>query len=123
MDSTHLSPNTNGFSFTREDRGGAVVFICRGAMLLNYHPDLDRLIVEAQPGSIRGVVLDLTAVTRIDSVGVGTLAKILRAALAGNCPLVLVPNQAIREALAQASLDRAFTYCDSIEAALLRTSR
>jgi len=119
-----LTPNGGvAFTYSHSQREGAEVFICRGPMVLNCHPTLDELIGEARAARQTRVVLDLAAVTRVDSVGVGTLAKILRTALGTGHDLVLVLNAGVCQALDQASLSNVFRSAGSLEAALKLPSK
>lgn len=118
-ESDSLTPNGGvAFTYSHSRREGAEVFICRGPMILTYHPALDELIRDTRAARKNRVVLDLYAVTRIDSVGVGTLAKILRTALGTGHDLVLVLNSDVRQALDQASLSSVFRSASTFEEAL-----
>ncbi len=104
----------------RYQRDGAVVFFCRGAFSLVSHRHLDELFESLRSAPEQEFILDLREVGHIDSTGVGTLAMSLKHCMAQKKRLVLVPNDAVRQALVTATLDTVFTQCDSVEAAQAR---
>ena len=67
----------------------------------------------------RPIIVDLSAVTRLDSAAIGLLITATRNARRQETPLViagLVPE--LREVFAVTQLDRLFTVCDTADAAL-----
>lgn len=104
----------------RYQRDGALVFFCRGAFSLVSHRQLDDLFEHLRNAPEQQFILDLREVGHIDSTGVGTLAMSLKHCMAESKRLVLVPNDAVRQALVTATLDTVFIQCDSVEAAQAR---
>jgi anti-anti-sigma factor len=99
-------------------KANASVFACRGSFTLATHVQLDRLVEMIRRDSAPRIVLDLREVQHMDSVGVGTLAMILKNVLGTSRLLVLVCSPAVRELLAASSLDVAFTFAATLDAAL-----
>ncbi len=64
-------------------------------------------------------VIDLSAVTFLPSVGIGTLLHVLNSSKAENRELVLVGvNSKIREVLRYSAVEKLFVYHDDVAAAL-----
>lgn len=99
-------------------RPGALVLFCRGAFSLVSHHQLDDLYAQVRACSEPHIVLDLREVGHVDSTGIGTLAMSLKYCMAQGKKLVLVPNDAVRQALVTATLDTIFAQYDSVDAAL-----
>jgi anti-anti-sigma factor len=79
---------------------------------------LDELVEKFRSERARRIVLDLSDVKHIDSVGVGTLAMLLKDVMATSRTLVLVAGDGVREILAASSLQDAFQFAPSVQAAL-----
>lgn len=93
------------------------MFVCRGSFSLATHVQLDELVDRVRSEEAGRIVLDLSEVKHIDSVGVGTLAMLLKNTMATSRSLVLVGGEAIREVLAASSLESAFQFVPSLDAA------
>jgi len=102
----------------REEKSTGTVFVCRGSFALATHVQLDELVEMFHSEEARRIVLNLSEVKYIDSVGVGTLAMLLKHAMATSRTLVLVAGDGVREILAASSLQDAFQFAPSVEAAL-----
>lgn len=101
-----------------EQKGSAAVFTCRGSFSLATYASLDELVRLIRLDPARRIVLDLRGVKHIDSVGVGTLAMILRQTIATSRALVIVCDNTVHDVLAVSSLDLAFQFASSVDAAL-----
>jgi len=104
----------------RYPRPGALILFCRGALSLVSHRQLDELYEQIRAAAEPAVVLDLREVGHVDSTGIGTLAMSMKHCMAERKKLALVPNDAVRQALATASLDTIFAQYDSVDDALAR---
>jgi anti-sigma B factor antagonist/stage II sporulation protein AA (anti-sigma F factor antagonist) len=63
-------------SYTADQEGDIVVGVLSGEVDLSNATDLERLIAEAVPNSVRGLVLDLSALSYIDSSGIRLLLSL-----------------------------------------------
>lgn len=95
----------------------AVVYRCKGAFSLANHTLLGELAEEIRRGDATHVVLDLREVIYMDSVGVGTIAVILKDTKARNRALTVVPTADIRSLLSASKLQGILAFADSPEAA------
>jgi len=102
----------------RTESGDAAVYSCRGTLSLAATPQLDELMRSVLGDAAARVVLDLTEVKHCDSVGIGTLAKLLKHSMSSKRPLVVVPSRPVRDLLTRASLDSAFRLAASLDEAL-----
>lgn len=102
----------------RDQKGSAAIFSCEGSFSLARHRELDELSAWIRRDKASQIVLDLSAVKQIDSVGVGTLAMILKYAVSGSRSLTLVCSKPVRDVLDTSNLDRAFRIAPSLDAAL-----
>ena len=104
--------------YEKSQKGGALVITCHGAFSLVNHVPLDEMTEDARNTSASRIVLNLLDVSHMDSIGIGTLAMILKHVMNTGKDLVLVPNDTVRHTLKAASLETAFIQADSLEAAL-----
>lgn len=95
----------------------AVIYRCKGAFSLASHARLGELAEEIRRGDAAHVVLDLREVVYMDSVGVGTIAVILKDTKARNRALTVVPTADIRALLGASKLQDILKFADSTEAA------
>jgi anti-anti-sigma factor len=109
--------------FRAERREDAVVIHCIGAFIIPNFLRLDEIIREVKTATAKKIVLNLTHVDRIDSVGVGTLSMILKHAMASGVTLLLVSNEYVRTTLAASGLDRVFNFSPSVDDALRSQDR
>jgi anti-sigma B factor antagonist len=101
-----------------DDRDGAVVVQLTGELdLYNAHAVRDELFAVAARGPDR-VVVDLSAVTFIDSTGLGVLIEARTRLTNRRAFLLAAPGLETRRALEISGLDRHFTVHDSLDAAL-----
>jgi anti-anti-sigma factor len=63
-------------SFAAEQERDIVVGVLSGEVDLSNAADLERLIADAVPNSVRGLVLDLSALSYIDSSGIRLLLSL-----------------------------------------------
>ena len=75
--------------FTIEEKDGATVVHCRGRWMAGETGEL-RNAVKALFPTKKPVVLDLRALTRMDSLGVGALVSLYVSAKAARCPLTMI---------------------------------
>lgn len=114
----HINKLNEDLKFEGHRRDGALVVFCRGAFAIVSHRQLDDLFALVRDAGEKRVVIDMREVGHMDSTGVGTLAMCLKHAMAQQKNIVLVANDAVRQALATAALDTIFQQSDSVEAAL-----
>jgi anti-anti-sigma factor len=87
---------------------GTRVLRCVGEIDLASAPGLRARLSDVQVDGPPHVVLDLTGVTFIDSLGLGTLIGAHKRARVLRGSLVIVPSDAARRVLAATALDRVF---------------
>jgi anti-sigma B factor antagonist len=105
-------------SCTRHDVAEFAVIEVAGDIDLSTAPQLRQAIADAVSAGRIHVALDLTAVTFLDSVGLGVTVGGLRRTRVhdGSLRLVVAPaNAAVRGLLHNSHLDRVFGIHDSIE--------
>ena len=102
-----------------DEREGSVVVRVGGEVDLGSAPRLRDAAVARLMDGDRNLVLDLSAVEFIDSVGLGTLVAILKRArsLGGDVSLVVTSDR-VRRPLELTGLDAVFTIHDQLAAAL-----
>ncbi|MGH9814670.1 MAG: STAS domain-containing protein [Candidatus Acidiferrales bacterium] len=100
------------------ERNGALILFCHGAFSLVSHRQQDEAFARVRNAQQPYIVLDLREVGYIDSTGVGTLAMSLKHCMTSGKKLVLVGNDAVRQALRTATLDTIFVQYESLDAAL-----
>lgn len=113
-----ITRQNQSMQYEKAQKSDAIIFTCHGAFSLVNHAPLDDITAEARSASASRIVLVLQDVSHMDSIGIGTLAMILKHAMNTGKDLVLVPNDAVRTSLKAASLQTAFLQVDSLEAAL-----
>jgi anti-anti-sigma factor len=101
-----------------EKRDGAAIFHCKGALVLTNFQRLDELIHDVKRVAKGKVILDVSQVDRIDSVGIGTLSMILKHAMTIGLPLRVVSNDYVRQMLGSSGLDRVFQFAADVETAV-----
>jgi len=111
-----ISPSAE-LHFESQDEPGLRIVRCRGAFSLVNHDRLDRVLDAVKGAGPAKVILELSDVAHVDSVGVGTLAVALKDSLASRRKLVLVANELVKGVLTTSSLDTAFHIADSLDAA------
>jgi anti-sigma B factor antagonist len=95
-------------TFTRDD---AVIIQCAGRLTSEHAVALKNYVKDEIPRAKR-IVLDLAAVSKIDSVGLGTLVGLYVSARKAQRELVLVNyNQSIKQLLGITNLLSAFEDC------------
>ena len=113
-----ITRQSQGLQYEKSRQNDALVFTCHGAFSLVNHVPLDEITDEARGTSVSRIVLVLQDVSHMDSIGIGTLAMILKHVMNTGKDLVLVPNETVRNTLKAASLETAFIQVDSLGAAL-----
>jgi anti-sigma B factor antagonist len=98
--------------------GGARVVQCVGEIDLATVPLLRDRVAGLQLDGPSRLVIDLSGVTFIDSLGLGALIGFHKRARVLQGSLVVVPSAAARRVLAATALDRVFVIRDSLEDAL-----
>jgi anti-anti-sigma factor len=115
---SHTPPPDAVVSFRVEPQGSVVVVHGSGAMVLPNFRIMDEMVRQLKSHSAKRIVLDLSHIERIDSVGVGTLSILLKHAMATHSEVLLVASNYVRRALATTGLDRVFRIVGSVEEAL-----
>ena len=99
-------------------QGGVVVEVT-GEVTLNDSPKFHARLLQVLEGTPERLVIDLSAVSHIDSAGVGTLVEIFRRMKAANGKMSLVGLQArVRGVFEITKLDRFFPIFNSADEAL-----
>lgn len=99
--------------------GRAAVISPAGEVDMHESPRLRAALIEAIAGRPAAVVVDLAAVTFIDSSGVATLVETMKLAKAAGLTLVLAGmNEKVRDVFALARLDKFFSLAASRREAL-----
>lgn len=102
----------------KKTRGGALLFHCRGGFSLVNHALLDGIFEQIKATPERKVVLDLGGVRFMDSVGVGTIAAILKHAMATDKNFVVVSNDIVDQNVSSANLTQIMRIVRTLEEAL-----
>jgi anti-anti-sigma factor len=107
-----------GVAFSRE--GSACVLAVRGELDLTTAPELITHLEAAPSGSAAAVIVDLTAVTFLDSSGMTALVRARRSLDEADMALTLVcdPESRPSRALAVSGLDALFEIRPSLDQAL-----
>ena len=111
------TPSAEPFMHEVQRVSDAAVYRCKGAFSLANHAKLGELAEEIRRGDATHVVLDLREVAYMDSVGVGTIAVMLKDTKARSRALTVVPTADIRTLLGASKLQGLLKFADSTEAA------
>ena len=88
--------------------GNAFVVHCNGRLVAGVHDVLYVRVCQLMPDSKR-IVLDLTELTRVDSMGLGTLVRLYVSARSAGCSLELINlGKQVRQLLGTAGLMKVF---------------
>ncbi|MGH9737893.1 MAG: STAS domain-containing protein [Candidatus Acidiferrales bacterium] len=102
---------TSGLKLQTIKRDDATVIQCTGKLTSEYAAALKTYVKDAIPQAKR-IVLDLAEVTKMDSLGLGTLVGLYVSARKAKCELALVNyNQSIKELLGITNLLSVFEDC------------
>ena len=104
--------------YEKETRDGTLLFVCHGGFSLANHAFLDRIMNEIKSAPEQKVVLDLGGIRFLDSVGMGTIAAILKHTMAHKVDFALVTNPIVSKLLSTSGLDRVIRVTNSLEQAL-----
>ena len=92
-----------------EPRGTAVILKCHGKLVSGVNDILYNHVRQLMP-DYRRVILDLTDLTRVDSTGLGTLARLYVHSRSAGCSLELINlGKQVRELLGMTNLLSVFT--------------
>jgi anti-sigma B factor antagonist len=104
-----MSDNAAPLTLEFERSGSTVIVRCHGRLVADTDDLLYRKVKELLPDSKR-IVLDLTDLTRMDSMGLGTLVRLYVSARSAGCSLELMNlGKQVRMLLGTAHLLSAFT--------------
>ncbi len=103
--------------YEKETRGETLLFHCRGGFSLVNHGLLDRIIEQIKSAPERKVVLDLGGIRFMDSVGMGTIAAILKYTMAHEIEFVIVTNDIVSKLLGTSGLNRVIRTVHSVDEA------
>lgn len=112
------TPSTEPLVYETRTHGQAVVVRCRGAFSLANHTRLGELGEEIRRSDGSRVILDLRDVAYMDSVGVGTIALVVKDAQARGWTLAVVPTPEIHTLMRASRLEGLVEFASSPEAAL-----
>lgn len=102
-------PNPRNLTLDIERSGSTVVVRCHGRLVADTDDVLYCQVKQLFPDSKR-IVLDLTDLTRMDSMGIGTLVRLYVSARNAGCTLELMNiGKQVRLLLGTAHLLKAFT--------------
>lgn len=101
-----------------QEQGGTVVVALAGEIDLQHSPNVRRQLMELM-FERRDVVVDLAAVSYMDSSGIASLVEAYQMARKNATRFVLAAvSQPVMRVLQLARLDKVFTLADSVDAAL-----
>lgn len=101
-----------------QEQGGTVVVALAGEIDLQHSPSVRRQLMELM-FERRDVVVDLAAVSYMDSSGIASLVEAYQMARKNATRFVLAAvSQPVMRVLQLARLDKVFTLADSVDAAL-----
>ena len=104
-----MSDNPANLTLDFERSGTTVVVRCHGRLVADTDDVLYREVKLLLPDSKR-IVLDLTDLTRMDSMGLGTMVRLYVSARAGGCSLELIHlGKRVKELLGMTHLLGVFT--------------
>jgi anti-sigma B factor antagonist len=104
-----MSDNPKNLTLDIERTGNTVVVRCHGRLVADTDDVLYYQVKQLFPDSKR-IVLDLTDLTRMDSMGIGTLVRLYVSARSAGCSLELMNiGKQVRMLLGTAHLLSAFT--------------
>ena len=119
MENPEELPRPNGaLKCEHRRQGDALIFSCSGAFSLANHVKLDQILDLVKTTDAKRIVLDLREITYMDSVGVGTVAMIVKQTMNSRKRVLLLPSPAVQGMLASASLDRVIPLYDTLDKAL-----
>ena len=108
--------------YEKSTRDGVLLFECRGGFSLVNHGLMDRIIEQVKAASERKVVLDLGGIRFMDSVGMGTIAAILKHTMAHEVEFVIVTNDIVSKLLGTSGLNRVIRVVRSQQEAFARAA-
>jgi anti-sigma B factor antagonist len=109
MDTTGVA--ASGLKLQTSTRDGETVIQCTGALISANAAALKSYVKDAIPHATR-IVLDLKEVSRMDSVGLGTIVGLYVSARKAKCELALINyNKSIKELLGITNLLSVFEDC------------
>ena len=108
--------------YEKESRGDALVFRCQGGFSLVNHGLLDQIIAQIKTAKERKIILDLGGIRFMDSVGMGTIAAILKHNMANGMELVIVSNDIVGKLLATSGLNRVIRIAHSLDEAFTKAA-
>lgn len=115
-DAPLAAPFSSERSMLRSDLG---LVVLEGELDISTAPRFKADLYALVDEGARDIVVDLTAVTFIDSTALGVLiGGVRRVRPAGGSIVLVVDGRAVRRALALTGLDRVFTICDTREQAV-----
>ena len=115
---TNFDAPEHSLEIEKKTRGGALLFHCRGGFSLSNYALLDGIFEQIRATLERKVVLDLGGISFIDSVGVGTIAAIVKHTMSADKEFVLVSNDTVDQVLSTASMTQIMRIVRSMEEAL-----
>jgi anti-anti-sigma factor len=101
----------------KEQAGDAVVFHCRGALSTLNSDSINALLKTIGAAPEKKIILDLSHVVHIDSVGLGSVAAAFKQASAAGTTFALVAKPPVRDVLELASLDKFLKIFDTVKIA------
>ncbi len=117
-----MEPNFDAPDFSlqyeKETRGGSLLFVCRGGFSLVNHALLENIIEEIKAAPERSIILDLGGIRFMDSMGIGTLANILKYTTAKRMDFVLVSNDIVDQILGVARMTHVMRIVHNLEEAI-----
>jgi anti-sigma B factor antagonist len=97
------------------DRGNTVIIALKGEIDLESSPVARELLLSSVAGK-RNLLVDLSAVTYIDSSGVASMVEALQASKKNGTQFALAAaSEAARRVLELARLDKVFTIYDTVD--------
>ncbi len=117
-----MEPNFDAADYSllcdKETCQGALVFHFQGGFSMVNHVVMDRIVEEIKAAPERKIVLNLTGIRFMDSMGIGVLVAILKHTRAKGIDFVLVTNDVVDQILGVTRLNQVLRAVRSQEEAL-----
>jgi anti-sigma B factor antagonist len=107
-----------GLLIEKEIRGDALLYHFDGGFSMLNHGVLTKIVQEINAAPQHKIVMDLTAVRFMDSMGVGILVTILKHTRSVGAEFAVVSNDVVDQILAVTRLNKVIRLAHSLEEAL-----
>lgn len=118
MTEPNFAAADTSIQFDKESRGNALIYHFEGGFSLVNHAVLAKTVEEIKAAAPRKIVMDLSGVRFMDSMGVGLLVNLLKHARDHKMEFAVVSNDVVDQILAVTRLNRVIHLARSLEEAL-----